>query len=237
MTGKCILAVYAHPDDETSGMGGSIIRYVREGAKVYVACATRGEWGTLGTGRVAIKRADLSNVRENELRAVLQSYGAEEPIFLDYVDQEVDQVEFEELVSKVIGVMHRVSPDIVVTFGPLGISRHQDHMAIHRATLEAFKRYVHSTNSSTRLLYDAVPKQAIDLFDLDLDGPETQPNVFIDITNFKHLKIKALRSYRSQEDAQWLADSFEDLPLADVETFHQVYPPLPDGVQLSDFWA
>ena len=236
MPRKCILGVYAHPDDETSGMGGSIIRYVREGVDVYVVAATRGELGALGTGGMMISREELPKVREEELRGVLQSYGAHPPIMLDYRDQEVKEADFEELVGKVLAAMEQVRPDVVVTFGPLGISRHDDHMAIHRATLEAFNRYRRSAGSALRLFYVAVHKEAGEQFELDLDGPDGQPNVFIDIQEFKRLKLQALRSYRSQEDAQWLADMWENLPLADTETFHQAYPSLPDGETLTGFW-
>ena len=109
-------------------------------------------------------------------------------------------------------------------------------MAIHKATLEAFNRYQPSAKPSPRLFYESIPKEASDLFELDLDGPDAQPNVFIDIREFKSLKLQALRSYRSQEDAQWLADMWEGLPLADTETFHQAYPSLADGESLTGFW-
>ena len=222
MPRKCILGVYAHPDDETSGMGGSIIRYVREGADVYVVTATRGEIGALGTGGMVITRRELPKVREAELRGVLQSYGAHPPIMLDYRDQELKDADFEELTGKVLAAMEELKPDVVVTFGPLGISRHDDHMAIYRATLEAFNRYRPSADPSPRLFYEAIPKEASDLFELNLDGPDAHPNVFIDIREFKPLKLQALRSYRSQEDAQWLADMWRISPGG--------YGDLPSGV-------
>ncbi len=236
MARRCILAVYAHPDDETSGMGGAITLYVREGVDVHVVTATRGELGTLGTGGLVIAREELPAVREAELRAVLRSYGAHPPMMLDYRDQEVKDADFEELVGKVLAAMERVKPDVVVTFGPLGISRHDDHIAVHKATLDAFHRYRESADPAPRLFYEAIPKEASDQFELHLEGPEAEPNVFIDIREFKPLKLQALRSYRSQEDAQWLADIWEDLPLADTETFYQAYPPLPDGRTLTGFW-
>ena len=116
-------------------------RYAAEGAKVFVATATRGEQGGLGTGEQEILRDDLPAVREAEMRSVLQALGTEPPIFLGYRDQEVSSADFEKLVTEVETVMERVKPDAVITWGPTGISGHDDHIAVHRATVEAFHRH------------------------------------------------------------------------------------------------
>lgn len=232
---RCILGVFAHPDDETSGAAGTITRYVREGVDVYVATATRGELGSLGFGETKVRRRDLPQVREAELRSVLEMYGAHPPILLGYRDQELALADFEELVGKVTSIMERVRPDIVITFGPLGISYHEDHITIHRATKEAFQRFRPSDDKEPRLFYVAIPRKAAERFELDLDGPDADPTTFIDISEDKPIKIKALRAYRSQEDAQWLAEMFESEPLS-VESFHQAYPAVETGIVSTGFW-
>ena len=232
---RCILGVFAHPDDETSSSAGTFARYAREGVDVYVATATRGERGTLGTGGVVIDRHELPAVREAELRAVLEMVGARPPIFLDYRDGELSAADFEEVVSRVLSVMEEVRPDRVITFGPSGISHHDDHVMIHRAALEAFKQYAASSSAETRLFYVALPEEVAKRFELDLHPPETTPTVIVDIAEHKALKIEALRSYRSQEDAQELADMIEG-PDFDIEAYHQVLPPVPDGQVSDGFW-
>ena len=72
----CILAVFAHPDDETSTAAGTLTKYAREGVDIHVVTATRGERGALGTGDLKIERRDLPAIREAELRAALTLYGA-----------------------------------------------------------------------------------------------------------------------------------------------------------------
>jgi len=67
-TRRCILGVFAHPDDETSCAGGTLSRYARAGVEVYVATATRGEQGMLGTNGQVVTRTDLPRVREAELQ-------------------------------------------------------------------------------------------------------------------------------------------------------------------------
>jgi N-acetylglucosamine malate deacetylase 2 len=236
MEQRTILGIYAHPDDETSCSGALFAKYAAEGVDVHVVTATRGELGTLGTNGLVIRREDLGAVREAELRAVLEHYGlTHPPILFDYRDQKVPLADYQELVDKVLAHLHRVQPDVVLTFGPLGISRHVDHVTMSQAATEAFHRYRQETGAEPRLLYVALRKEDADRFDLALDGPDVDPNVFVDVQEQWPLKVQALRMYRSQEDAQELADMFEAEPMG-VETFHQAYPKLPPGTILRGFW-
>ncbi|MEX2430576.1 MAG: hypothetical protein WD645_01500, partial [Dehalococcoidia bacterium] len=126
-------------------------------------------------------------------------------------------------------------PDVVFTFGPLGISRHDDHITIHKAAMEAYRRYQDATGASPRLLYSAIPKDTAETFEIDIDGPEVDPNVFVDVGEQWALKVAALRLYQSQEDAQQLAGFFEQSPWQ-YETFHQAHPSLPQGEAVYELW-
>ena len=232
---RCILAVFAHPDDETTSSGGTMMRYARDGADVYVATATRGEMGTLGTGGLVVGRGELPKVREAEMRSVLQAIGARPPIFLGYRDKEVATSDFEELVAKVIALMRQVEPDVVITWGPNGISGHEDHIAVHKATVESFLRYRASCGRDPRLFYVAISREDADRFELTPDESETSPTVIIDIEPYIKDKLRALRMYRSQEDAQQIADMFEELGLH-TESFHQALPPTTGTRVASGFW-
>ena len=114
---RCILAVFAHPDDETSASAGTFPKYAREGVEIHVITATRGELGELGTGDLNIERHDLPAVREAELRAVLDLYGVNQPILLSYRDQGLITADFETLTQDVVRIMSSVRPDVVITFG------------------------------------------------------------------------------------------------------------------------
>ena len=234
-TRRCILAVYAHPDDETSGSGGTLARYARQGVDVHVITATRGEQGTLGTGGMVIERRELGAVRERELRRVLESYGVNPPLLFDYRDQELKDADFEEVARKVLDVMRRVSPDVVITFGPTGISKHDDHIVMHQATVDAFHRFRRESGAEPKLMLVAIPKSLAERFEMNIHGIEAEPTTTIDIADTVALKIKAWRTYASQEDAQSIADMFEEHKLA-TESFHQAYPPVPDGVVATGFW-
>ena len=236
MVRKCILGVFAHPDDEVSGSGGTFVKYAREGMDVFVVTATRGEEGEIGAGAGPIDRQTLPEVREMELRAVLESLGAHPPVFLGYRDQHLREADFPELVDKVLAEMERTKPDVVIAFGPLGITRHDDHIAMHHATVEAFHRYRLLPDASPRLFYVALTKELGEQAGLDLEGPDVEPTVFIDITLEKPVKVAALRMYRSQDDAQWLANMVEASTWGDTEMYHQAYPPLQEGHTAQGFW-
>jgi len=170
-----------------------------------------------------------------ELCTVLQMYGARPPIFLGYSDQEVTHANADELTAKIAAVMAAITPDVVITFGPLGLSGHPEHVAVHGATVAAFHRYRHSTTAVPRLYYKALLPAAMQALGLTLTGPEVEPTVLIDITAQKALKVRALRTYTTQEDAQWLAELVEQAPWA-VEAFHQAYPPTSAGVLATGLW-
>jgi LmbE family N-acetylglucosaminyl deacetylase len=236
MARRCILAVYSHPDDETTVTAGTFMRYAQEGVEVYVITATRGEWGALGSGGMVLTREELPAVREAELLANLKTYGVNPPLVLDYIDGTLKDADIDEHVGLILAEMKRVKPDVVITWGPTGISHHDDHIATSQATDAAFKQYLAIAEKGPRLFYVAVPKNFVEEFDLDVDGPEANATVEIDITANKATKIQGLRNYKSQEDSQEVAAMMETEQWGAIEMFHQVYPPVTKGVVSTGFW-
>ncbi len=229
--GRCILAVFGHPDDETASAGGTFARYLADGAAVHVITATRGELGSLGEGENAVTREELPMVREREQRAALELIGVNPPTYLGYRDQETVKADFTAVVGQVREVMDEVEPDVVISFGPKGATGHSDHVTMHRAAAEAFHEYRTRVDKPTKLLYVAIPKEIAEQFELELDGPEVEPNVAIDISAQYDLKVEALRLFKTQLDIQEMVGMLDEQRW-DVETFYQAYPPVPDGTVL-----
>ena len=223
---RCLLAVFAHPDDETSAAAGTLMHYARNGVDIHVVTATRGERGDLGTGDLTIARRDLPTVREAELRAVLALYGAHPPILLDDRDHELSTADFATLTHDVWRVMVSVRPEVVLTFGPSGISGHEDHKTIHRAATAAFHRYRPTAVVAPRLYYVALPPAVAAQFAFHLHPSEMTLSVCMDIAAVKPRKLQGLRMYRSQRDAQELAVLFASDQFSH-EWFYQAYPVLP----------
>jgi LmbE family N-acetylglucosaminyl deacetylase len=128
-----LMAVFAHPDDEAFGTGGTLTRYAAEGCDVYLVTATRGEAGQIAEPDLATA-ANLPYVRERELRCACQIYGIHPPRFLDYQDGQLAIVNQGQAVGRLVRVIRELRPQVLVTFGPDGIYGHYDHIAVYRWT-------------------------------------------------------------------------------------------------------
>jgi LmbE family N-acetylglucosaminyl deacetylase len=126
-----LMAVFAHPDDEAFGTGGTLTRYAAEGAEVLLVTATRGEAGQIAEPDLATP-ANLPAVREHELRCACEIYGILPPRFLDYVDGQLPIVHQGQAVGKLVRLIREFQPQVLITFGPDGIYGHYDHIAVHR---------------------------------------------------------------------------------------------------------
>lgn len=131
MSKPTLLAVFAHPDDEAFGTGGTLAKYAAEDCDVYLATATRGEAGQIALPALATP-ANLPAVRERELRCACQTYGIRPPIFLDYQDGHLPIVHQGQAVGKLVRLIRQLRPQVLITFGPDGIYGHYDHLAVHR---------------------------------------------------------------------------------------------------------
>ena len=129
-----LLATFAHPDDESMGIGGTLAKYAAEGVETYLVCATRGErgwWGPEGTDP-GLER--VGEIRTNELEAAGKVLGLKEIHFLNYIDGDLDQANPEEAIRKIVAHIRRIKPQVVVTFAHDGNYGHPDHIAISQFT-------------------------------------------------------------------------------------------------------
>ena len=132
-----LLAVFAHPDDETLGTGGTLARYSAEGIETHVLTATRGEKGWFGDPAEYPGPEALAAIRERELSEAARELGARSVQLLDYVDGELDQADPTAVIEQIAAHIRHVRPHVVITFGPDGIYGHPDHIAISQFTTSA----------------------------------------------------------------------------------------------------
>ena len=131
-----ILAVFAHPDDESFCAGGTLAKYAAEGAEIMVVSATRGEAGQIRDMRAATRQT-LGKVREHELRLACRQLGIRHAVCLDYGDGTLQDVDPEALTAGIVRTVREFRPNAVITFGPDGAYGHPDHVAIGGATTTA----------------------------------------------------------------------------------------------------
>lgn len=130
LSGRSLLAVFAHPDDESLACGGLLAWCAARGARVSLICATRGEHGA---GPVS-RRADT---RTAELEAAARTLGVSDLIILDHPDGMLPWVDAEGLEAELRDAIRRLRPDVVITFDEDGLYWHPDHIAIHQRTTAA----------------------------------------------------------------------------------------------------
>ncbi len=145
-----LLVILAHPDDETFGTGGTIAMYARRGVDVHLICATRGEAGEVDEKYLEGYHS-IAECRMAELRCAAGKLGLISVIFLDYRDSGMSgspdnhhenalaAAEVDEVAEKIVEQIHRLQPQVIITFDPSGGYRHPDHIAIHQATVRAFE--------------------------------------------------------------------------------------------------
>lgn len=156
-----LLAVFAHPDDETLGMGGTLARYAAEGVETFLVTATHGQSGRFREHRLADPghpgRERLADIREAELRAAAEVLGIREVNFLGYVDGQLDDADPREVIARIAAHVRRIRPHVVVTFAMDGGYGHPDHVAICQLTTAALVAAA-SSHAVSKLYYMAWPE-------------------------------------------------------------------------------
>ena len=123
-----LLAVFAHPDDETFLAGGTLAKYAAEGFEVFLLCATRGQLGQKGEYN-DLNPTEFSLLRQRELESACRALGIHQPLFLDCADQHLGKDCWDSATREIVQAIRRIRPDVVITFGPDGISGHPEPQA------------------------------------------------------------------------------------------------------------
>jgi LmbE family N-acetylglucosaminyl deacetylase len=275
--GRRLLAVLAHPDDESFGPGGTLALYARRGVEVHLACATRGELGGAPEELLA-GLADVAALREHELECATKELGLSGVHLLGYRDsgmpgspdnqhpRALAAAPLDEVAAQVTHLIRQIRPQVVITFDPMGGYRHPDHIAIHRATLEAFqassnparfpggppayrplKLYYHTFDR--RFLRLAVrmmrlvgrdPSRFGRNADIDLADIASQnfpSHARIDFREVAEVKSRAAACHASQAGPPTSGIMSWFLRLAGgSETFMRAYPPAPRGLRETDLF-
>lgn len=146
---RALLAIFAHPDDESFGPGGTLARYAHEGAEVWLACATDGNAGTVDAALLT-GYASTSQLRAAELCCAAQTLGLAGVDWYGYRDSgmagaaenlhpdSLHQAPLEKVVGQIVASIRRHKPQVVICDNQFGGYGHPDHIKLHQATMEAF---------------------------------------------------------------------------------------------------
>jgi N-acetyl-1-D-myo-inositol-2-amino-2-deoxy-alpha-D-glucopyranoside deacetylase len=240
-----LLAVQPHPDDESITMGGTLARYSAEGVRTTLVTATRGEVGEILDKELDPAEAAprLASIREAELRNAMKLLGVGEVLFLGYEDsgmaglprnrepQTFWQADEEEAIGRLIQIVRRVKPQVIVTQNEFGGYAHPDHIKTHRVAIGAFfyagdsKRFPGGEPfRPSKLYYNAIPKSQLrrmgevmqragveNRFSTDGEPPpfavsDDRVTTWLDVEPYIDKKLAAMRAHRTQipEDSWFL---------------------------------
>lgn len=158
-----ILGVFAHPDDETFCMGGTVAKLVASGAEAMIVSFTQGEAGQIRDSKTATRNT-LGKIRTQELKKACQLLGVQHVSCLDYGDGKLKDIEFITLVEKTTQIIREFKPDIVATFDDDGAYGHPDHITISRATTAAFPLAGDETQFPNQISTGLTPHQPFSLY-------------------------------------------------------------------------
>lgn len=195
LTSTNLLAIFAHPDDETFRCGGTLALLSQHGVRVQVLTATRGQAGSRGNPPLCAPE-ELPAVRENELRCACSALGIQPPILFDYQDGQLAKADPEQLAAQILQVVKETRPQVMLTFGADGLSGHPDHIAIGFAAAEAFRR----ADDVSALYTLAVPRslaESLGMRQICVVADESI-TVTVDISAVWDAKMSAIRCHRTQ---------------------------------------
>lgn len=228
-----MLAVVAHPDDESFGTGGTLARYAAEGVDVHVAIATDGAAGSVEKG-FEDKREQLVSVRAEELQAAVRVLGVtlHNLGYRDsgYIGDSAGQhpkafvnANLDEAVCRVVKLIREIRPQVVITHDEMGGYFHPDHIMCWKVTTPAFSAAGDATKypelglppyQPERLYYSAFPRRFVKLFTLMMrlrgqDPTKMGRNKDIDFTKLgmDPEKVHARINYREYWDVKQAASA------------------------------
>ncbi|MGE5362238.1 MAG: PIG-L deacetylase family protein [Bacteroidales bacterium] len=242
---RSILFSFAHPDDETFLTGGIARRYADQGVSIALLTATLGEAGKCGDPPVCT-REELPQARRAELWAAASMLGYGEPALLGYRDRELANAPVNEIREKLVTLIRRHRPQVVVTFDPNGSNFHPDHIAISRFTSDAVV-----AAADPRWFPAAGPAHAVQrlvwtpparpwLF-ARMETPAAEPGVdfVFDIAPWAAVKKAALRVHRTQHlNVERVFFSQPDADrLLSLEVLRQAFGPPLESRPATDLFA
>ncbi|MEO8482168.1 MAG: PIG-L deacetylase family protein [Acidobacteriota bacterium] len=231
-----LMAVLAHPDDESLGVGGTLAKYAAEGVEISLVTATLGQRGRFRGHRTPPEHpgADaLARIRAGELRAAATVLGIADLTVFDYVDQDLDRAVPSEVIGRIAREIRRVRPQVVLTFPHDGSYGHPDHIAISQFTTAAivaaadqsFPGVEGLAHRVSKLYYMAWPQSVWDAYEKALkkvttmvDGAERQAVAWPDWA------VTTVIDTRAWWETAWRAVSCHDSQIAAYESLRHLSP-------------
>jgi LmbE family N-acetylglucosaminyl deacetylase len=225
-----LMAVHAHPDDEVLSTGGVFARYAEEGIRTVLVTCTGGEQGDapggVKPGSPGHDEAAVREIRLAELNASVAHLGIEHVELLGYRDSGMagwdanaeddvfSNVPIEEPTARLVALMEKYRPQVVVTYDENGAYGHPDHIQAHRIAVAAAEITRERHGFPAKFYYTAVPRSRFqELMEMmresgvdfggeeppaEIGTPDELVTTYIDVAAYAERKYKALEAHASQ---------------------------------------
>jgi len=243
LAGRTVLAIFAHPDDESLACGGTLARLSDAGARVVLMCASRGERGSISDPAL-VPDGDLGRVRTTELQEAAAVLGIADVLVMNHPDGDLRWEDVAELHAEILSTIQEYRPDAVITFAEDGLYWHLDHIGVHERTHTAVRSlgdaapslyYVTMVQGVMREVVEvahakggAPPDSSFWGIAPDVFGEAAMPPTFtIDVREWVTRKLAALRCHKTQmgrnNPIAWI-DEHEARRLLGTEYFRREGP-------------
>jgi LmbE family N-acetylglucosaminyl deacetylase len=223
---RSLMVIVAHPGDEAFGFGGAIAQAASSGVYVVVVCATRGRFDprlldkppapggrNRHYSRPLVWR-NLDTVREDEMRRSVALLGVNVLRVLDYAEETLAEIDLQELTGRLVEPIRMHRPEVILSFGPEGVTGDADHMAVSRAVGSAFSLAAQPLAYEDDIEEDQVAWRAAKLYHLvvpqsqlaalgamgpdDFGSPDGTDTLALELGELSKLKRAAISRHVSQ---------------------------------------
>ena len=181
---KKVLVVSPHPDDETLGCGGTILKHVAAGDHVFWLIATKIDEKN-GWDKETV------TARAMEISTVAEKYEFESTFQFDFITTKLDLIPTSDLIAEISNIQKSVLPEVI--YLPFNKDVHSDH----RVLVDAFQttiKWFRYTNVQKVLMYETLSETDFSF----IDSNAFKPNVYSDISKYIDEKIKIMKVYSSE---------------------------------------
>jgi len=181
---KKILVIAPHPDDETIGCGGTLLRHRDNGDEISCVIVTK-----LKTNAQWTKQAVVA--KENEIEKVKKIYQFKSFDRFDFVPTELDKMPFNSLVSKISNLFDKLKPEVI--YIPNINDVHTDHQIVSKAVMSSSK-WFRSHSIRKIKMYETLSETNFNFS----ENNDFNPNVFVEITKYLEKKIEICKCYATE---------------------------------------
>lgn len=208
---KNVVCIFAHPDDEAFGPGGTIAKFAKNN-NVYILCATKGEEGK-NSLKLKVNSLKLGEIRADELRRSAKVLGVKKVFFLGFKDGELSNNLYHKLAAKIRSHLIKLKPSLVLTYEPRGVTGHIDHIVVSLVTMFVVRK-LKFVKTVMQFCRKTGRDEIKDYFVYVPPGyKESEIDLTVNIKDVWDTKLAAMKEHKSQaKDLKLALTSLEKSP-------------------------